>query len=209
MIPRLSQTAALCVSLLCIAKGTIMGEDTVECLQSWHIERAGNPWAGLTSSAQAEARSLVVKPGAVDLEAENLIGQFRAEKTNETILFRAKGANEIFVNQRYFSQVARVDATKSIVDRHEIGHVTPLALKTFGPEEILEILLKYELIRTYAHLEADVCLVSAQRLKDNWMADIRGQHTYYTSKKHVKGYEFRFELNLKTGNLAVLPALPH
>lgn len=175
------------------------------CIESWHVERHDNPWSGLTSTAEAEARANHIRSLAVKVGEKNLIRPIAGlAPTNEIILLRAPDAIEVAVNKKYFSDLTRQDVTRGLFRQAGlIGTATPLALKAFTPRQILTLLLQYQIIMTYAHIEADLCLISEQAQNGQYSATLTGEHTYYTNSRNVSSFAFDFTLNDKTGEMRV------
>ncbi len=175
------------------------------CIESWHVERDDNPWSGLTSTAEAEARTYRVRSAAVNGDEKNLIKAIEAlVPANEIILLRTPNAVEVTINKKYFGDLTRQDATRgTFTEGGLIGTATPHTLKIFTPRQILALLLQYQVILTYAHIEADICLIREQTQNGLYSAALTGEHTFYTNSRNVSSFGFEFVLNEKTGEMRV------
>jgi hypothetical protein len=180
-------------------------EQKPTCIESWHVERDDNPWSGLTSTAEAETRTYRVRSTAVKSDEKNLIKPIKGlVPANEIILLRAPDSVEVTVNKKYFGDLTRQDATRAAFTQGGlIGTATPHSLKIFTPRQILALLLQYQVILTYAHIEADICLTREQTQNGLYSAALTGEHTYYTNSRNVSSFGFEFTLNEKTGEMRV------
>ena len=123
---------------------------------------------------------------------------------NEIILLRAPDSVEVTVNKKYFGDLTRQDATRGAFTQGGlIGNATPHSLKIFTSRQILALLLQYQVILTYAHIEADICLIREQTQNGLYSAALTGEHTYYTNSRNVSSFGFEFTLNEKTGEMRV------
>jgi len=207
-MPRRRFFALLLVTLLQIqAKPmkTKSPEEKPTCIESWHVERHDNPWSGLTSTAEAEARTYRIRSVVMKGEEKNLIKPLAGiVPASDYILLRTPNAVEVTVNKKYFGDLSRQDATRgSFTQGGLIGTATPHTLNVFRPRQILALLLQYQIILTYAHIEADICLVRDQTQNGLYSASLTGEHTYYTNSRNVSSFNFEFTLNEKTGEMRV------
>jgi hypothetical protein len=175
------------------------------CIESWHVERDDNPWSGLTSTAEAEVRTYRVRSAALNGAEKNLIKAIEGlVPANEIILLRAPDSVEVTVNKKYFGDLTRQDATRGAFTQGGlIGNATPHSLKIFTSRQILALLLQYQVILTYAHIEADICLIREQTQNGLYSAALTGEHTFYTNSRNVSSFGFEFVLNEKTGEMRV------
>lgn len=173
--------------------------------QTWHCYRYENPWSGLTDSAEAEARTNHIRALQLPASPFNRIKPLEGVMAaNDYILMRLPESREVTVNATYFSALERVDATRSLgVTPRRIGRALPAALAKFSPVQILSILLQYQVIQTYIHVESTVYLVKESKSENQWVAELRGQHIYFTNEKNVNDFAFRFILDLKGGEMRV------
>ena len=176
------------------------------CLKTWHIERHSNPWNGLTGDAAAEEATFTVRAVRQRPTAPNMLAQPGGIAANDFFLYRSEKDRAVVVNARYFGDLTRQDVTgKPLRKGGVIGVATPATLKRWQPAELLGLLLEQQIILTYAHIEATVCLVDASETDGVYRAELTGEHVYYTNERNVSGLDFRFEINLRTGTMAVQP----
>jgi len=176
------------------------------CLKTWHIERHSNPWNGLTGDAAAEEATFTVRAVRQRPTAPNMLAQPGGIAANDFFLYRSEKDRAVVVNARYFGGLTRQDVTgRPLRNGGVIGVATPAALKRWQPTELLGLLLEQQIILTYAHIEATVCLVNVTETEGVYRAELTGEHVYYTNERNVSGLDFRFEINLRTGTMAVQP----
>lgn len=174
-----------------------------KCLATWQVDRGENPWWGLTSSAEAETRANTVAATRIGNRQANEIRILPGlEKWGEVLLRSPKGTS-VQVNSQWFGNLTRYDVTRELAKRADVGIATPFTLSRFSPAEIAEVLVRYQLLRTYVHLEATVCLENVTRRGDTTDLQISGSHIYYTSKKHKQGFAFVLRINHESGMINV------
>jgi hypothetical protein len=174
------------------------------CLRTWHIERHTSPWKGLTGDAATEEATFTVRAVETPPAGVNQLAQPAGLDANDFVLFRSDKLSAVVVNARYFSDLTRQDVTGRPL-RHGgvIGYAKPAALKRWQAADLLGLLLEQQIILTYAHLEATVCLVAATEKDGVYEAELTGEHIYYTSRRSVSSFRFRFVLERRTGKLRV------
>lgn len=178
--------------------------NTATCTKTWHIERHNNPWSGLTNDAATEEATYTVRAVTERPAGKNRLTQPPGIDANDFLLFRSGESNAVVVNARYFSNLTRQDVTgRPLRSGGLIGAAKPAALKRWQAAELLGLLLKQQIILTYAHIEADICLTGEQTQHALYSATLTGEHTYYTNSRNVSSFGFEFTLNEKTGEMRV------
>lgn len=77
-----------------------------------------------------------------------------------------------------FAPLRRADATKSEDARQVVGRVAPRARQALGDRAVLELLLRIEVVQTYWHVGADLCLTSDLEADGAYRAELLGVHHY-------------------------------
>jgi hypothetical protein len=174
------------------------------CLRTWHIERHRNPWNGLTGDAAAEEATFTVRAVQTPPAGVNQLVQPAGLDANDFVLFRSDKMSAVVVNARYFSDLTRQDVTGRPL-RHGgvIGYAKPAALKRWQAADLLGLLLEQQIILTYAHIEATVCLVTATEKDGVYRAEVTGEHVYFTNHRNVSKFSFQFEREKRTGELRI------
>jgi hypothetical protein len=77
-----------------------------------------------------------------------------------------------------FAPLRRADATAAGGERQVVGRVVPRARRALGDRTVLELLLRIEVIRTYWHVGADLCLAHESTSQGTYHAELEGVHRY-------------------------------
>lgn len=195
--------APLAVLFLTVAAQPIM--PTPKAIQTWHCYRADSPWSELTDSAEAEEKTRHIRSEKRNANRLNRIKPLPGIISfDDYILMRLPEDREVTVNSGYFSNLERVDVTRTLGPTPvRIGAASPAALRKFTPLKLITILLQYQVIQTYIHVESTVDLVKETKSAETWTAELHGKHTYFTNKRNEKNFAFRFILDLKSGEMRV------
>lgn len=178
--------------------------NTATCIKTWHIERHNNPWSGLTNDAAAEEATYTVRAVTDRPAGKNRLTQPPGIDANDFVLFRVDESKAVVVNARYFTDLTRQDVTgRPLRSGGLIGAAKPAALARWRPAELMGLLLEQQIILTYAHIEADVCLTRESSQNGLYSAIVTGDHTYYTNSRNVSSFKFEFSLNEQTGAMQV------
>lgn len=197
---------ALLALLPCFA--AISGGATVvekKCLATYHIERGGNPWSGMTSSAAEEAASMSIRAAVADEPGLEAIGGLDAYRIDGAPpLLRSKAAKSVVVNKRYFSALARADATRirpgAVL---QIGRFLDTSFRAMTPGKLVSFLLESQIIITYWHIEAQLCLEKESDTAAAYAAWFTGQHVYFTNERNVDPLRFVVRIDRKNGAMTV------
>jgi hypothetical protein len=100
---------------------------------------------------------------------------------------------DVVVDRAFSSDLTVVDLTRlQAGERFEVGTLAP-ALREAPGREVLALLLRADVLRSYAHLEGTVCLDEEQADAGGYRAALHGEHVFFTSKKNVRPFAFGFE----------------
>ena len=61
---------------------------------------------------------------------------------------------------------------------------TPEARAGLGDRGVAEFLIRADILRIYAHVEGEVCLVEESKADGAWRGRFVGEHTYFTNGEH-------------------------
>ncbi|MCX7024456.1 MAG: hypothetical protein NT080_07540 [Spirochaetes bacterium] len=167
--------------------------------------RSANPWNGFTSSAEEEAGSMKVKaypsfpPGFKPLAALEPFDRL----TGGLLLARSEERREVGANAAFFSDLARVDATRPSTLPAFIGRWTAPFTASMTPRKLAEFLIASQLVITYWHVSSSLRLVDEWDDGRKYRAEFEGEHIYFTSERHVSGIAFAMALDRETGEIAV------
>lgn len=111
---------------------------------------------------------------------------------------------ERLADRTLFSALATVDATKFGDTAVQIlGTVTKEGIASLGNRELLRTLIGAEIITTYWHIGAELCLFEEDNTDARYRAHIRGTHEYFTSERNVDTYTFWFEIDKESGEMRI------
>ena len=174
------------------------------CQQKLLITRADCPWVGMTDSYEKEQATKLVKAQTLG----NTHTPFAALKDfdlPDVLLAKDPQRKDVHINERYFSDLRRGDATrlgKGI--EHPIGNFRDLSFKRLSPRQLVLFLLQAQIIETYWHLEAELCMVSEEDKAESYRAQFRGVHRYCTNRCEEDAFAFTVHINKKTGGLILI-----
>lgn len=138
------------------------------------------------------------------------IYQVREQKTFEAAPLSAgligvnAWTNEVIVNDKYFSTLVKTKAI-GVTEPEIIWTYKELSFTEHKPKEIVEFLLKSQLITTYVHLESHLCLVNESDTETAYKADFDATHSYCTNSCTTQPYAFSIEINKQNGIITLLP----
>lgn len=111
----------------------------------------------------------------------------------EPMVFLSIDKRSVVIDARFSATLTAVDITRLAVGAREVlGKLATLG-RTMPPRELLELLVRADVVRTYAHIGSQICLDRETSEAGAYRADVSGKHTYFTSKKHVTPFAFTFE----------------
>jgi hypothetical protein len=125
------------------------------------------------------------------------------------VLWFSAEKKEALVDKRFSSDLTVVNVTRLRAGLTKtIGTLSKeraLSASSHGME-ILQLLVKADIIQTYVHIGSEVCVkksaVDEKSAGGAFRADVVGEHTYFTNQKNVDKFSFRFEIK-PTGEMTV------
>jgi len=193
-----------------------------ECRARFTIEHEGSPLAELRELGgwrdELQAR---FPAAAIDPETQRPVtaaADLRLE--GRPIAWFSPSLDAVVLDGAAFAPLRRADATmlpptiapastdpphsgiEAASLRQAVGRVTPQARKALGDRGVLELLLRIEVIQTYWHIGADVCLTSEPPLDRTYRAELHGVHQWLTTpgasgrtRTLEAGFAFAFEID--------------
>lgn len=170
------------------------------------VERSASPWRDYTGSAEEEQAGYHI--AATDRLAGMTVPPSLAQYTYRGLpLLAIDGAQRrVVVNAAVFGDLERPDATQLAPgDSAPIGIVRdPGAFTDLAA--LAEFLLRAQIVRTYAHLQAELCRVSQQDHAEFYRADFTGVHEYFTNERHRINFGFALVIDRRSGEMRVIGA---
>ena len=111
---------------------------------------------------------------------------------------------EAVVNAAVLTDLVVADVTAIRAgEQVAIGQLSELGIGQLGGRELVKFLIAARVIATYVHIGAELCLVEEHVDEaSGYRARFTGQHTFFTSQKHVKPLAFAVAVDA-TGVIAV------
>ncbi len=177
------------------------------CIMQIRVTRAQNPFrewdAG--SSRSGNPGSIVQ---AADLTAESFDAVpflARYAVRGAMLMGIRKTTREPVVSGKYFTPLARVDATRIRPgQRTEIGKILDLSPFPLTLRDIALFLLESQVIATYWHVESAICLAREEDAAGVYSASFRGIHKYYTNQYNEETLAFMVSVDRKTGTVTLV-----
>jgi hypothetical protein len=190
----------VCLSAPASGKDKPMGD----CKVQLTVMRGDSPWQGYTSSAAEEQHGKHVRSAAITSAYELLARLAKYAPDGRALLAIDRAKKEVLVSAAHFSEIERRDATRiSAGERLKLGTVTDKGLLG-RPRELVLFLLDAQLIETYWHLEAQLCLVDEKDEQTRYRAHFTGVHRYCTNSCHNDSYAFAVEIDKTDGSMYLL-----
>jgi hypothetical protein len=232
-VGRAAVLLAIALAPACVSRPRPLGDPdrwrTGECRARFTIEHEDSPPAELRElGGWSDALQDRFPAAAIDPSIQRPVtatADLRLE--GRSIAWFSPSLDAIVLDGAAFAPLLRVDANmfppttapapSSAPSRQVVGRVTPQAREALGDRGVLELLLRIEVITTYWHLGADVCLTSEQSLDDTYRAELQGVHQWLTPTGSFSradtleaGFGFAFEIDpegeVSVGGLAASPS---
>ncbi len=168
------------------------------------VERGENPWSGLTSSAQEESSSMLVAAAwSFPSGYAPLTALAEYDRPDDPLLMRSDKARRVLISARWFSDIERADGTSPPQSAQKIGTWKDLGFQRLSETQLIFFLLRAQIIRCYAHMEARLKLDEIARQGELCDYRFSGSHIYYTNSRHESHLGFSILLDRATGELSL------
>lgn len=175
-------------------------QKAVKCLVELHVDRGQSPWQGMTGSAEEEAAGKKVAAVADLSKLEKVPHLASYDVDGRALLAIDRGARKVVASGEHFGELQRADVTQS--GKTEVGVVKSAALRK-DPRRLVTFLIEAQVIQTLAHVESRVCLASEKDEGNEYRAQFKGEHVYFTNKRHEAPLDFAVVLDRKSGAVRV------
>lgn len=102
-----------------------------------------------------------------------------------------------------FTDLVEVDAT-NVSAETAVGRVTAAARRSLGDRGVVEALIRADIVRIWAHIEGEVCLVAEASAEGAYTARFTGHHVYYTNERNEAPLAFEVRI-APDGAIVVAP----
>ncbi|MBT4856963.1 hypothetical protein HON52_02125 [Candidatus Uhrbacteria bacterium] len=123
---------------------------------------------------------------------------------DEQVLWQ-DSTGEIFVDEQMFGDVSVHSATGFGEGEDEvvITTATQELLEKVSPSEIVDALLRTQIIGLYAHLDGSACLVAEETVDGLYIATYEGVHSYCTNECVDDEFSFAVRVNTVSGEITL------
>lgn len=175
-----------------------------KCKVILKIKNSESPWRDYTKNLEEEQAGKHVYAVLMEPSFEQLKHLSQYTLPDGPLLAINRAARRVVVNNNYFSDLDRPDAT-NLIKRNPfvIGTFKGLGVAGISAQQLVLFLLESQLIKTYAHLESKLCLVSEEDGEMSYAAHFEGAHIYYTDKRNEQVFSFTVRINKKTGLMEI------
>ncbi len=209
--PVLQWAAAIgaCVVLLVPLEAVGAKKTYKKCVVALDISNATNPWKGFTSGYGEEQAGRTLQAVAMKDEYERLPNLSAYAGANGLALAVDRKQKRVIVNQAYFTDLRRADATRLPGDgKAIIGRYKDLGFSFLSPRRLVVFLLESQIIETYWHVESHLCLSHEKDLPASYTAYFTGSHVYYTNERNERPLSFSVVVDKKTGQMGIRQQAP-
>lgn len=167
------------------------------CIANWSMGKSESVLSEQRALPAADWFDFATTYAAATIDATHTPVKVTAKSTVDgapLLYFTADGSQAV-VDSRVFSDLTVADVTAmgagAVVS---VGSVKEGARGKLGLRPLLEFLVRSDVIRTWAHIGSEVCLVSASDADAVWRAEFTGEHTYFTNRENHGALSFVVEV---------------
>ncbi len=174
-----------------------------DCQPPLLIRRDSSPWRDFTGDYTQEQAGFHVKAVA-KLEGFEVPPHLQPGKPGEPVLLAIdRRQQRVVINAKVFSDLDRPDATNLQAGQtRQIGYLKNPQLAG-GYAAAARFLVRAELVRSYAHLEASLCLSAEHDDARSYRATFSGTHRYCTNRCTDAPLHFTLRIDKQDGAIHV------
>ena len=195
----------IALSMTTEAASNAEGKKDVQCLDRIKISRHDNPWWDLPERSWQEEANIKIAAVEINKGTYEAYPHLAVYQVNsEMMLGKDKVKKRVVINSRYFSTLAKVDATRLPAGTvKSVGKYLDTSSPLLSPRQIVRFLLEAQIITTYWHLESELCLTKEKDGKDVYVSEFTGVHRYCTNQCKTDSLEFTVTIDRNTGDISV------
>lgn len=173
------------------------------CLWEVIVRRDESPWRDYTRTADEEQAGFSIQPRDVlaGLTVPPHLADYRL--AGQPWLAVEETRRRVVVLGRLFGPLTRPDVTCLPPGARRAIGVVRLPDLPGGAAVLVRFLIRSQLVRTYGHLEAQLCLVREEERHGVHAACFTGHHTCYTQRREQNPLDFTLEIHLASGEMFV------
>jgi hypothetical protein len=167
-------------------------EPQAGCLATWHLTSSSGLLAEQRSSGPP-LRDYLEQVEAAEVSAAHAPLRCARPALGRPAFFLSPDRTTAVVDRAFSSTLSVVDLTALGAGAAKVlGALTP-AGRALPGRDLLDLLLRAEVLRPYAHLEATLCLEREQEDAAGYRAQVKGEHVFFTGRKNTRPFAFEFE----------------
>lgn len=174
-------------------------------MKSWKIisHRSESPWTGFTNTWEEEEKSRIVQSAKPNNNYIEIIQYKEFLFENKPILFQSDKERKVIVDNEYFSDLNRIDATKlNKLERGIIGKAKNP--KVLQPEFLLPFLIRSQIIQTLIHTDSELEFIREEDKGNEKWFYFQGEHHYYTNSKNTSLLNFIVTIDYSTQEISII-----
>ncbi len=170
------------------------------CIAKYNTDQSGALFSQLNPPNEVKA----VKAGVVQKQFTPLTTAEKFTIAGKPVAWVDNTGKQIIVDKNYFSDLKLIDVTKFPLDESDVvGKVDTTILTGRTPREIAGFLIDSQILNTYWHIGADICLREEQDFGSHYIAHFDASHVYFTNERNVENYTFGVQIDKMTGTIAI------
>lgn len=135
--------------------------------------------------------------GLIEVDAE-----WNIKLDNKPVFFSDITETNLFVNNDLFNDLSILNAT--YIDNYERIIIGRYKGSEENYKEIINMLIKSQVVNTYDHISADVKLVEERVDSEKYTSFFEATHRYCTNECTSADYSFKIEIEKETGIIRLL-----
>ena len=151
------------------------------------------------TAAVSELQAVEPRPQE-DMQIQESLSSYTVQ--DQPLVWLSKEKDKAYVDKQYLSDLKVLDAT-NLREDSIIGTVKTPLLEAWEAKKIVRFLLDAEIIRTYIHLEANLCVTKETETDELYEVHFDAVHSYCTNECVEKPYSFSVQIDKSTGEVMV------
>ncbi len=177
------------------------GYDDKNCIRRLEVIGSSNP---VYLSLQNEQNLKVINSKLIDNSVYPIEADFNTVGDSDPVLFESREEKKIYIDEAYFSDLVRVDLTGLQEESYTVGTYKKINEDSSKPAEVVDFLLESNILKSYRHLNSDMCLVTEEDNEESYVAKFDATHYYCTNGCHEADYQFSVHINQSSGEIRVM-----
>ncbi len=148
---------------------------------------------GLETELKAESPNQDLEPVEIEFN--------KTDSGEESFLYYSKEKDDFYLNSNYFGSIKRSGLIIEPLSEFEVGEYKETDFNEFTPREVTRFLLKSNILSSYDHTHANLCLEEESDSDEEYRASYKATHYYYTNESNEETYKFEIALDKESGKI--------